>query len=480
MLHKVTYASVLKRDRLEQHRLVAEWLVARSGERAREYFGVIADHFEKAGDAANAVAYLRKAADDAARTYALEAAIAYFDRALALIHDSRERFDVLTARTHAVFETRDLGLQERCVQDLESAAEELDDDLLHALAASFRTTHCARTGELAAAAEAASRALAHAERSGNTAAAIRAHNQWGYALAVGGEYAAARGQAELGLAMARSAGSWTGEASALNLLGYIAHELGRYDTARRHLHGALELARDRQDRGFEFRVRCSLAGNDLRIGHNARATAELHAALEAFDGLGWREYEAQVTGRLALAAHLRGDAEEALSWIERAVALDPGAKNPDFQAWLGMLRGEVHALLGQHDAAEACLLEAEAAYRALGNPLAAIEAQAGLARLALAAGDLTLARERIGAATARIDAGWRGGIVGDALLVMWTCHRVLSALGDPRAPTYLGVAHAALQERADMLGPGDRDVFLALATHVAIGAAWGREQRSAT
>ena len=61
LLHKVTYDSVLKRDKREQHRLTAEWLVARSGERASEYHGLIADHFERAGDTANAILYLRKA-----------------------------------------------------------------------------------------------------------------------------------------------------------------------------------------------------------------------------------------------------------------------------------------------------------------------------------------------------------------------------------------------------------------------------------
>ena len=55
LLHQVTYDSVLKRHKREQHRLTAEWLVARSGERASEYFGMIADHYERAGDATNAV-----------------------------------------------------------------------------------------------------------------------------------------------------------------------------------------------------------------------------------------------------------------------------------------------------------------------------------------------------------------------------------------------------------------------------------------
>ena len=62
VLHQVTYDSVLKRDKREQHQLTADWLVVRSGDRASEYFGLIADHYERAGDTANAIIYLRKAA----------------------------------------------------------------------------------------------------------------------------------------------------------------------------------------------------------------------------------------------------------------------------------------------------------------------------------------------------------------------------------------------------------------------------------
>ena len=55
VLHQVAYQGVLKQSRREQHRLTADWLVVRSGDRASEYFGLIADHYERAGDIVNAV-----------------------------------------------------------------------------------------------------------------------------------------------------------------------------------------------------------------------------------------------------------------------------------------------------------------------------------------------------------------------------------------------------------------------------------------
>jgi hypothetical protein len=49
LLHQVTYDGVLRGDKRQQHRLTAEWLVARSGERSGQLYGVIADHYEARG-----------------------------------------------------------------------------------------------------------------------------------------------------------------------------------------------------------------------------------------------------------------------------------------------------------------------------------------------------------------------------------------------------------------------------------------------
>ena len=91
VLHQVVYHSVLKGPRREQHRSTADWLVVRSGDRAGEYFGLIADHYERAGDVTNAVEYLRRAGEDAARSYVGVAALDFINRALALVPRTTRR-----------------------------------------------------------------------------------------------------------------------------------------------------------------------------------------------------------------------------------------------------------------------------------------------------------------------------------------------------------------------------------------------------
>ncbi|MDQ6640838.1 MAG: AAA family ATPase, partial [Pseudomonadota bacterium] len=140
VLHQVAYQGVLKQSRREQHRLTADWLVVRSGDRASEYFGLIAEHYERAGDIVNAVEYLRRAGEDAARSYVNAAALEYLGRALALVRadDAATRFCLLETRRGIYSNTGRRAEQADDVVALEQVAEQLDDDAYRARAAGMR------------------------------------------------------------------------------------------------------------------------------------------------------------------------------------------------------------------------------------------------------------------------------------------------------------------------------------------------------
>ena len=136
LLHQVTYDSVLKRHKREQHRMTADWLVARSGERASEYHGLIAEHYERAGDNVQAAAYLRKAGEHAARTYANAAALDYLGRALGLTPETEPatRYALLLTRVDVLNNTGQRAEQAADITVLEQLAEALDDAVLRARA----------------------------------------------------------------------------------------------------------------------------------------------------------------------------------------------------------------------------------------------------------------------------------------------------------------------------------------------------------
>lgn len=85
ILQQVTYESVLLRVRPRYHKQIADWLVEQSGERAGEYAGIIAQHYELSGEKLPAAELYEIAGTRAQDTYKPEIATDYYRRALSLI-----------------------------------------------------------------------------------------------------------------------------------------------------------------------------------------------------------------------------------------------------------------------------------------------------------------------------------------------------------------------------------------------------------
>jgi predicted ATPase len=86
LLRDATYETVLLKLRRMYHKRVAAWLEASAGERLGEYLGLIATHYELAGDQPEkAIAFLLQAGNRAAKLSASEEAIVYLNRGLDLL-----------------------------------------------------------------------------------------------------------------------------------------------------------------------------------------------------------------------------------------------------------------------------------------------------------------------------------------------------------------------------------------------------------
>jgi len=91
ILHDVTYETVLLKLRRTYHKQVAQWLEAHAGTRTGEYAGLIAEHYERAGEGALAARWLQRVAEDAWLTGGLREAAHACERALALLPEARRR-----------------------------------------------------------------------------------------------------------------------------------------------------------------------------------------------------------------------------------------------------------------------------------------------------------------------------------------------------------------------------------------------------
>lgn len=84
LLRDVAYDTVLLRDRERLHRLAAEWMQRRAGDRLEEYAGPISEHLERAGRPDEAAAHLQLLANRARDTGSLQRAASAYERLLKL------------------------------------------------------------------------------------------------------------------------------------------------------------------------------------------------------------------------------------------------------------------------------------------------------------------------------------------------------------------------------------------------------------
>jgi predicted ATPase len=162
LLHQGTYDSLLRRQRRQIHAGVAAWLAQFSADRPAETLGLAAEHFERAGDDANACAHCTRAAEDAAARFANRAMRGFVARALALARpdDHATRWRLLAVRERHLLYRADREAHAADLQALQATAEALDDDTRRVQVALRQAAAHRTAGDFGAAVAAAQRALA--------------------------------------------------------------------------------------------------------------------------------------------------------------------------------------------------------------------------------------------------------------------------------------------------------------------------------
>jgi len=94
LVQDAAYSSLLKQDRRSLHHLAAETLLSLYPERRRELAGVVALHFERAGDLGAAAEHLVIAGEQALERFANREALAFFQRAATALGPDGPRHDL--------------------------------------------------------------------------------------------------------------------------------------------------------------------------------------------------------------------------------------------------------------------------------------------------------------------------------------------------------------------------------------------------
>jgi predicted ATPase/DNA-binding SARP family transcriptional activator/class 3 adenylate cyclase len=357
---EATYNSLLHRKRRTLHRRVAEVLEQDYPDRTDENLGLLAHHWERAGNIERAVHYLQRAGEQAAAQFANDEAVDYFTRALSLVPEREidRRFDLLVAR-EAVFALR--GMRERQSADLD-ALENLstlldgpEHDIVRRQAevALRRARYLEAVAQYGEAVNAAQQAVALAERIHDTETQARGSLAWGHALPKGDEQHSKLVEA---LALATAAGHQTLQASALVSLHFFV--LQQYDeyadyVKAKPLHEALRIYRKLGDRRGEVETLVNLATHFKNVRQFDPAEAYGLEALHLARQTGVRSEEAWACGLLAIVHADRGDYTVARRYWEAVATIGREIKYPGVEFLALASAGYLSVSLGDRTQAQA-------------------------------------------------------------------------------------------------------------------------------
>jgi DNA-binding SARP family transcriptional activator len=395
---EVVYAGLLAPRRKLLHGHVARALEALHAGALHEVYGRLAFHYGRADEPRAAVAYLMRFAEDAARSFGLEQALAAlveagaFTERLPQPERAEARLEVAIRRAKCLFHLGRFDEIGSCLAPHLAALDTLRRPDLGAQVHFWLGCADGLLGDTAAAASSGERALQTALRGDGVKAARRAHTLLAWEAAFAGRF---QKGIEHGLAATVSLAAQDAEpeyvASGWMTAGVNYLYAGRHDEAL----AALERARSIAEAENVPRVE-ALALGLTGLAHAEREQPE--AALTAAErAVALAPDPVSRAGTLSLLAHVhvragRGDA--ALRVLAALGADLPGPARPNQSGSLLAL-AEAYLLEGQHEQARAAAERALSAARAAGHPLIAGAVQRVLGQLALVLDDPAGAREQL-------------------------------------------------------------------------------------
>src|SRR5215216_430421 len=253
ILREVTYERVLKAKRKLYHRMAADWLIQQSGERIDEYLGLIAQHYELAGDSVQAVEFLERAADQSVRLSAYREALSASERALGILAASEDTNPAMRARLLLI-----IGAAHLWLTDHATATERFEECI--ALA---RTIHdqgleskaLARLGRIGLEQAKFEQSKKHLQDSLAIAQILRDIDGIAYCLAhlgyishYEGEYENAQKYGEESYEFAKKTGDAIAQAFSLNILAMVSVNNHHFEDAYNYHLQAIEICKNAGDR----------------------------------------------------------------------------------------------------------------------------------------------------------------------------------------------------------------------------------------
>jgi len=354
LTQEAAYAGLLRRKRRTLHRRVAEALELHYADRIGERLGLLAHHWEQAGDSQRAVAYLRRAGAQAAAQYANDEAVDYVSRALALTAEDEKdvRFDLLVAR-ESVYDL--LGRREDQQQDLTSMAciaEALGDPHRQGVTALRQAYLATRLSDYAEASAAAERAVSVAQEAGDVHSEAMAYSEWGRALRYLGRGHEALVPLERAVRLAEESDLPDVLIKTLHTVGVVhLFYLSNSAAGKAHFERALQLCRQHSNRKRECEALRDLGAYYGHGGDVQESMRWYGRALDVCQETGNRRDEGLALFFLGQSHWYQGDLDEAVSCCEQALKISIRLGERFVEAFVLVYLASIANTRGHHIAA---------------------------------------------------------------------------------------------------------------------------------
>ena len=325
-----------------------------------------------------------------------------------------------------------------------------------------------RLAEYDAAQQKFQRALWLAQENDLPEAEADSYRYMGVVCEENGRYSQAKTLYKQALAIYETTHERRGQSNMLNNLGKLAYDQGEYTAALRYWDHAQTTCLEIGDKPGSCRILINQSAICMDLGDYDRARQLNSEALELSREIGLRFGESLALINLSLVHHYLADQEAALRYGTQALNLSLEMGSKRLEGFAHNTLGKVLKASNRLEEAAKHYWEAVAIWREMEQSALLMEAEAGLAGVALAAGDLIAATTQIKPILGKLNGIANLTGAESPFDVYLTCYNVLTAAQDaPPADTILQQAHEQLTERANAIrDETSRQMFLEqVATH---------------
>lgn len=315
IIRDVAYENALKRERIGDHRRVAEWLESRAGDEGGEFATTIAEHFLLAEEQKRALPFVLRAAEEEARVTGLEQATMVRQAVEIAEATSTQLLRALRLRGRLRRIANHAGAEEDLIRAM-SLAEKEGQPLIAAEVGVELAGVMIQRGSLAEAESYARKTLSAAQAAGATRSEARALNLLGIVARWNGEHDVAMGFYERAFRLAEALGDDSLVGAYLTSIGNLHMTSSRYSEALAAFERALPMKFSRETAAI---LRSNLGAAQLALGHLDAARATLNEASDLATAIGLRWVIAETMIRRGAVEDAAGAA--GLGLIEDGLAL---------------------------------------------------------------------------------------------------------------------------------------------------------------